>query len=126
MNQIRMNRLLQHPMQPNQLVLMPHLLQLKHQLHLHRQLHHLLIKLHPLLLMLPLAATSFNAAIRRLGAARWKMLHRAVYGVALLAILHFFWMRAGKQVFGTVAVYAAILAVLLGWRLISRVRRLRT
>ena len=79
-----------------------------------------------LLLMLPLAATSFNAAIRRLGAARWKMLHRAVYGVALLAILHFFWMRAGKQLFGTVAVYAAILAVLLGWRLISRVRRLRT
>ena len=79
-----------------------------------------------LLLMLPLAATSFNAAIRRLGAARWKMLHRAVYGVALLAILHFFWMRAGKQLFGTVAVYAAILAVLLGWRLIGRVRRLRT
>jgi sulfoxide reductase heme-binding subunit YedZ len=67
-------------------------------------------------LLLPLAATSFNRAIRWLGAARWQRLHRVVYGVALLAILHFFWMRAGKRNFGEVAVYAAILAVLLGWR----------
>lgn len=70
-----------------------------------------------LLLMVPLALTSFNAAIRALGAARWKALHRLVYAVALLAILHFLWMRAGKQVFGAVAVYGTILAVLLGWRL---------
>ena len=42
-----------------------------------------------LLLMLPLAATSFNAAIRWLGAKRWQALHRAVYATALLAILHF-------------------------------------
>jgi sulfoxide reductase heme-binding subunit YedZ len=70
-----------------------------------------------LLLMLPLALTSFNAAIRWLGAARWKGLHRAVYAVALLALLHFFWMRAGKQNFGDVAVYGAVLAALLAWRL---------
>jgi methionine sulfoxide reductase heme-binding subunit len=70
-----------------------------------------------LLLMLPLAATSFNRAIRTLGAARWQALHRAVYAVALLALLHFFWMRAGKNDFAEVAVYAAIVAVLLGWRL---------
>ena len=76
-----------------------------------------------LLLLLPLAATSFNAAIRRLGAARWQALHRLVYLVAPLAVLHFFWMRAAKQNFGEVAVYAAILAVLLGWRLVRRVRR---
>jgi len=68
-------------------------------------------------LLLPLAATSFNGAIKWLGAARWQRLHRAVYGIALLAILHFFWMRAGKRNFGEVAVYAAIIAVLLGWRL---------
>ena len=68
-------------------------------------------------LMLPLAATSFNGAIKWLGAARWQRLHRVIYGIALLAILHFFWMRAGKRNFGEVAVYAAIVAVLLGWRL---------
>jgi sulfoxide reductase heme-binding subunit YedZ len=69
------------------------------------------------LLMLPLAATSFNRAIRALGAARWQALHRAVYAVALLALLHFFWMRAGKNDFAEWAVYAAIVALLLGWRL---------
>jgi len=67
-------------------------------------------------LLLPLAATSFNRAVRWLGAARWQALHRAVYAIALLAILHFFWMRAGKRNFGEVAVYAAIVGVLLGWR----------
>jgi sulfoxide reductase heme-binding subunit YedZ len=74
-----------------------------------------------LLLLTPLAATSFNAAIRALGAKRWQRLHRLVYAVAGLAILHFFWMRAGKNDFAEVAVYAALLALLLGWRL----RRLR-
>ena len=77
-----------------------------------------------LLLMLPLAATSFNRAIRALGAARWQALHRAIYAIAVLAILHFFWMRAGKHDFAEVAVYAAIVAALLGWRAL-RLRRLR-
>jgi sulfoxide reductase heme-binding subunit YedZ len=75
------------------------------------------------LLLTPLAATSFNRAIRALGAARWQKLHKAVYAVAVLAILHFFWMRAGKNNFAEVAVYAAILAVLLGWRLLRRIRK---
>jgi len=70
-----------------------------------------------LLLLTPLAATSFNAAIRAVGAQRWQRLHRLVYAVAGLAILHFFWMRAGKNDFAEVAVYAGILALLLGWRL---------
>lgn len=74
-----------------------------------------------LLLMLPLAATSFNRAIKALGAARWKLLHRAVYAVVLLGLLHFFWMRSAKNNFGEVAVYAAVVAVLLGWRLWHRV-----
>lgn len=69
-----------------------------------------------LLLMLPLAATSFNGAIRALGARRWQLLHRLVYVIAALAILHFFWMRAAKNNFAEVAVYAAVLGVLMGWR----------
>ncbi|MDB5857289.1 MAG: putative rane protein [Ramlibacter sp.] len=67
-------------------------------------------------LLTPLAATSFNRAIRWLGAKRWQTLHKLVYVIACLGILHFFWMRAGKHNFAEVAVYAAILAVLLGWR----------
>jgi len=67
-------------------------------------------------LLTPLAATSFNRAIRWLGAKRWQLLHRAVYGVAVLAILHFYWMRAGKSNFAEVIVYGAILAALLLWR----------
>jgi methionine sulfoxide reductase heme-binding subunit len=68
------------------------------------------------LLMLPLAATSWNRAIRRLGATRWKQLHRAIYVIALLGLLHFFWMRASKNTLGEVAVYASVVAFLLGWR----------
>ena len=74
-----------------------------------------------LLLMLPLAATSFNRAIRQLGARRWQALHRAVYATALLAVLHFFWMRAGKNDFAEVSLYAGVISVLLGWRLWHRV-----
>ena len=70
-----------------------------------------------LLLMLPLAATSFNRAVKALGAARWRKLHRLAYGVALLGLLHFFWMRSAKNNFGEVAIYAAVIALLLGWRL---------
>jgi len=68
-------------------------------------------------LLTPLALTSFNRAVKALGARRWQLLHRLVYAVAVLAVLHFFWMRSGKNDFAEVAVYAAILAVLLGWRI---------
>ena len=69
-----------------------------------------------MVLLLLLAATSFQRAQRWLGAKRWQALHRAVYGVAVLAILHFYWMRSGKQDFAEVATYAAVLGLLLGWR----------
>lgn len=67
-------------------------------------------------LLTPLALTSFNAAIKAMGAKRWQLLHKLVYVIAGLGLLHFFWMRAGKNNFAEVFVYAAIIAVLLGWR----------
>ena len=78
-----------------------------------------------LLLLSLLAATSWNGAVRRLGALWWQRLHRAVYLVAGLALLHFFWMRAAKNNFAEVAVYGAILGALLGWRLLRRWRSLQ-
>ena len=72
-------------------------------------------------LLTPLAATSFNRAVRALGAQRWQALHRSVYAIAGLALLHFFWMRSGKRDYAEVAVYAGILGVLLAWRLWRRV-----
>jgi len=74
-----------------------------------------------LLLMAPLAATSFNRAIRALGAARWQRLHRLVYVVAALGLLHFWWMRAGKNNFGEPSLYIVIVGVLLLWRLWHRI-----
>ena len=67
-------------------------------------------------LLTPLAATSFNAAIKALGVKRWQLLHKLVYVIASLGLLHFFWMRAGKNNFAEVFVYAVIIALLLGWR----------
>ena len=72
-----------------------------------------------------LAATSFNAAVRWLGAARWQALHRIVYLLAGSALLHFFWMRAAKHRTAEVAVYAAILAALLLWRVVRKLRAAR-
>ena len=73
-------------------------------------------------LLTPLAATSFNRAVKALGAKRWQALHKLVYAIAGLAILHFFWMRAGKNNFVEVAVYGAILATLLGWRVVHALK----
>jgi sulfoxide reductase heme-binding subunit YedZ len=76
-----------------------------------------------LVLMTPLAATSFNRAVKALGAARWQALHRTVYAIALLGLLHFFWMRAGKNDFAEWSIYAMVLSVLLGWRLVKALQR---
>ncbi len=75
------------------------------------------------LLLSSLTLTSFNSVIKTIGAKNWQRLHRLIYLVAGLAILHFFWMRAGKNNFAEVAVYAAILSSLLGWRLWHRLNR---
>ena len=76
-------------------------------------------------LLTPLALTSFNRAIRALGPKRWQMVHRLVYAVAGLAILHFFWMRSGKNNFAEVIVYGLILATLLGWRVAHALKQRR-
>ncbi|KWT97395.1 MULTISPECIES: protein-methionine-sulfoxide reductase heme-binding subunit MsrQ [unclassified Variovorax] len=76
-------------------------------------------------LLTPLAATSFNRAIKAMGAKRWQTLHKLVYVIAGLGLLHFFWMRAGKNDFAEVFVYAAIIAVLLGWRVWNFARNKR-
>ncbi|MEC5159091.1 MULTISPECIES: sulfite oxidase heme-binding subunit YedZ [unclassified Janthinobacterium] len=68
-------------------------------------------------LLIPLAATSSNAMVRRLGGKRWQWLHRLVYLIAPLAILHFWWMKAGKNNFAQPILFGLIVALLLGIRL---------
>jgi len=75
------------------------------------------------LFLLLLAMTSFDRAIRWLGAARWRALHRLVYVSAVLVVLHFFWMRSGKNDFAEVWIYAGLFALLLGWRVWRRQTR---
>ncbi len=67
-------------------------------------------------LLLPLAATSTKGMMRRLG-ARWVQLHRLVYVIAVAAILHYWWHKAGKNDFASVSIYAAAVAALLAVRL---------
>ncbi|PZP35773.1 MAG: sulfoxide reductase heme-binding subunit YedZ [Roseateles depolymerans] len=74
------------------------------------------------LLMLPLAATSFNRAIKALGARRWQTLHKAVYAIGIAGVLHFVWLRGGKNNFAEPAIYVVILAALLGWRVWRRLK----
>ncbi|RDU95595.1 protein-methionine-sulfoxide reductase heme-binding subunit MsrQ [Trinickia dinghuensis] len=72
-------------------------------------------------LLIPLAATSPRAAARKLG-RRWKTLHSAIYAIAALAILHFWWMKAGKHDLVLPKIYGAIVVALLGWRLLAWAR----
>lgn len=71
------------------------------------------------LMLVPLAATSTTAAIRLLG-RNWVRLHRLVYLVAVLAVLHFWWLV--KSDLREPALYAGIAAVLLGWRALRALR----
>jgi sulfoxide reductase heme-binding subunit YedZ len=69
------------------------------------------------LLLIPLAVTSTNAMMRRLG-KRWKTLHRLIYFIAPLAVWHYYWQV--KADIREPLIYAAIVAVLLGWRVWKR------
>lgn len=69
-------------------------------------------------LLVPLAATSNNAMVRRLGGRRWQALHRSIYLIAVLGVLHYAWMV--KRDLALPLVYAAIAFVLLGARAVWR------
>jgi sulfoxide reductase heme-binding subunit YedZ len=76
-----------------------------------------------LVLLVPLAITSTNRMVQRLGAKRWLALHRLVYVIAPLGVLHFWWMV--KADITEPAIYAVIVAGLLGYRFAVRRRRAR-
>lgn len=65
------------------------------------------------LMLIPLAVTSTNGMMRRLG-SRWKKLHRLIYPIAILGVWHFYWLV--KADVREPLIYAAIVAFLLGWR----------
>jgi len=70
-------------------------------------------------LLLPLAATSTAGMIRRLGGRRWQMLHRLIYVSATAGVIHYYWLvKADERL---PLCYAAIVAVLLGSRVVFRV-----
>jgi len=77
-------------------------------------------------LMVALALTSPHAVVRRMGGRRWQRLHRLIYAIAVLAILHYWWMKAGKNDLAQPAVYATVVASLLGARVWWALRRRRT
>ena len=74
-----------------------------------------------LVLLVPLAATSTKAMIKRLGAPRWKKLHRLVYIAGIAAVVHFYMMV--KADVREPLIYGAILVLLLGYRVVARARR---
>ncbi len=75
-----------------------------------------------LLLLLPLAITSTNGMMRRLG-RRWQKLHRLVYVIAGLGVWHFYW-QVKKDILEP-SIYITILAILLGYRVLVRWRAKR-
>jgi len=75
-----------------------------------------------LMLMVPLAATSTDAMMRRLGRA-WVRLHRLIYLIAILAVWHFYWQV--KRDIREPLIYAGILAALLGYRFVAAMRAAR-
>lgn len=78
------------------------------------------------LLLVPLAATSTNAMVRRLGARRWQWLHRLIYLIAPLGILHFWWMKAGKNDFGQPTIFGLVVAALLLMRVYWKLQKNRS
>lgn len=76
-----------------------------------------------LALMVPLAVTSTHGWVRRLGGRNWQRLHRLVYATAVLAVVHFWWQKAAKNDVGEPLVYAIVIGLLLGVRLLGRMQR---
>ena len=82
---------------------------------------YLIVGITALLLMVPLAVTSTNAMIKRLGGKRWRALHRLAYVAAICGVIHYY-MQVKADVRQPLA-FAAVLAVLLGYRLVVYLRR---
>lgn len=74
------------------------------------------------LLLIPLAATSNQWAIRQLGGRKWQELHRNIYLIAILACVHYFWLVKAAALLWPLA-YSVALAFLLGWRVRERKRK---
>ena len=76
-----------------------------------------------ILLMVPLAITSTNAMIRRLGAKKWKLLHRLVYIVVILGVVHYYLLV--KSDVRQPLIFAAVLTPILGYRVVGHYLNLR-
>ncbi len=74
------------------------------------------------ILLVPLALTSTNAMVKRLGGKRWQWLHRLIYVIVPLGVLHFWWMKAAKNNLFQPLLFALLVAVLLGMRIVWRRR----
>jgi sulfoxide reductase heme-binding subunit YedZ len=75
------------------------------------------------LLLIPLAITSTNKMVKRLGGRNWLRLHRLIYLIAIGGVVHYWWLV--KKDITQPAIYAAVLTVLLGYRVIAAARRKR-
>lgn len=76
-----------------------------------------------LIMLLPLALTSTNSMIKRLGAKRWQLLHKSIYVIVPLGVLHYFWMKAGKHDTVLPITFAVLVAVLLLMRVFWKIKK---
>jgi len=74
-------------------------------------------------LMIPLAVTSTAGWIRRMGGKRWNRLHQAIYVTAVLGVVHYYWLV--KSDIRQPLLYAALVTLLLGWRIHQKMRNSR-
>ena len=73
-----------------------------------------------LTLMIPLAVTSTNGMVRRLGGKNWQKLHRLIYLIAILGLIHYFWIQ--KSDYSYPILFSLVLAVLFGYRIFDKYR----
>lgn len=78
------------------------------------------------ILMLPLALTSFNGAIRKLGGKRWQQIHYLIYPITILGVVHYYWLRSAKHNFGDVYPFMIAVILLLGYRIIATIKSKNT
>ncbi len=80
----------------------------------------ILVGLLTFILVLLMAITSPKRVLKAMGAKNWQRLHRCIHLAAWLALLHFYWMRLGKNNLNEVFVYMTIVVALQGWRVYKR------